>query len=71
MYFVERFPSVVEAGRGSDWPYAGWYMEMLRLTHPDQFPYAVGQGQGTRCICADCVSGNGPLEVADPAATTR
>lgn len=41
--FVERFPGVVEAGRGSDWPYAGWYMEMLRLTHPDQFPYAVAR----------------------------
>lgn len=45
MYFVERFPSVVEAGRGSDWPYAGWYMEMLRLTHPDQFPYASANGK--------------------------
>jgi hypothetical protein len=43
MHFVERFPEVVEAGRGSDWPYAGWYMEMLRLTHPDQFPYAVAR----------------------------
>lgn len=43
MYFVERFPEVVDAGRGSDWPYAGWYMEMLRLTHPDQFPYTVAK----------------------------
>ena len=43
MHFVERFPEVVEAGKGSDWPYAGWYMEMLRLTHPDQFPYAVAR----------------------------
>ena len=43
MHFVERFPEVVAAGRGSDWPYAGWYMEMLRLTQPDQFPYAVAR----------------------------
>jgi len=43
--FVERFPEVAEAGRGSDWPYAGWYMEMLRLTHPDLFPYAVAKGK--------------------------
>ena len=43
VHFVERFPEVVEAGRGSDWPYAGWYMEMLRLTSPDQFPYAVAR----------------------------
>jgi hypothetical protein len=39
MYFVDRFPEVAKAGEGSDWPYAGWYMEMLRLTNPDQFPY--------------------------------
>lgn len=43
MHFVERFPEVVEAGRGPDWPYAGWYMEMLRLTCPDQFPYAAAK----------------------------
>jgi hypothetical protein len=41
--FVERFPELVEAGSGSDWSYAGWYMEMLRLTHPDQFPYALAK----------------------------
>lgn len=40
MHFLERYPEIVNAGKGSDWPYAGWYMEMLRLTDPDQFPYA-------------------------------
>jgi hypothetical protein len=45
MHFVERFPEVVDAGRGSDWPYAGWYMEMLRVTHPDQFPYTVARSK--------------------------
>ncbi len=45
MLFVERFPEVVEAGKGSDWAYAGWYMEMLRLTYPDRFPYAVARCQ--------------------------
>lgn len=45
MHFVERFPTVAEAGRGSDWSYAGWYMEMLCLTHPDQFPYASAKGK--------------------------
>jgi hypothetical protein len=39
--FEQRFPNVVEAGRGSDWLYAGWYVEMLHLTYPDQFPYAM------------------------------
>jgi hypothetical protein len=40
VYFVERFPEVAKAGKGSDWSYAGWYIEMLDLTNPDQFPYA-------------------------------
>ena len=24
----------------SDWPYAGWYLEMLHITYPDSFPVA-------------------------------
>jgi hypothetical protein len=39
--FIERFPEAAEAGRGSDWLYAGWYVEMLHLTYPNQFPYAM------------------------------
>src|SRR5437016_1566977 len=31
--FIERFPEIAEAGRGSDWIYAGWYLEMLNLTY--------------------------------------
>lgn len=38
--FIERFPDIVSVGRGSDWLYAGWYVEMLHLTCPDHFPYA-------------------------------
>lgn len=45
LYFLERFPDVAEAGRGSDWPYAGWYMEMLHLTQPDQFPFAAASAR--------------------------
>ena len=37
--FLERFPEVAAAGAGSDWPYAGWYVEMLHLTWPDCLPY--------------------------------
>jgi hypothetical protein len=40
-YFVERFAEVAKTGEGSDWPYAGWYVEMLGLTNPDQFPYTM------------------------------
>lgn len=38
--FIQRFPDVVAAGRGRDWLYAGWYVEMLGLTYPNRFPYA-------------------------------
>jgi predicted RNase H-like nuclease len=38
--FIEAFPELAEAGRGSDWPYAGWYAEMLGLTWPDAVPIA-------------------------------
>ena len=31
--FIGRFAQIVEAGRGSDWLYAGWYVEMLHLTY--------------------------------------
>lgn len=39
--FVKRFPEIVAAGEGSDWLYAGWYVEMLHLTYPNSFPIAV------------------------------
>ncbi|MDX8340540.1 hypothetical protein SLH46_15175 [Draconibacterium sp. IB214405] len=38
--FIQRFPRIAEAGKGSDWSYAGWYVEMLHLTYPDGFPIA-------------------------------
>ncbi len=38
--FIERFPEIAKAGMGSDWLYAGWYLEMLHLTYPDGFPVA-------------------------------
>jgi hypothetical protein len=38
--FIERFPEIAEEGKGSDWVYAGWYVEMMHLTYPDAFPYA-------------------------------
>jgi len=38
--FIDRFPDTVEAGRGSDWTYSGWYVDMLHLTYPNRFPYA-------------------------------
>lgn len=36
--FLARFPEVVGSGRGRDWMYAGWFVEMLSLTYPDHVP---------------------------------
>lgn len=38
--FLERFPMIADAGRGRDWMYSGWYVEMLHRTYPNAFPYA-------------------------------
>ncbi len=37
--FVERFPEIAEAGKGWDWPYAGWFVEMLGVAEAGYFPY--------------------------------
>ncbi len=38
--FIEQFPKIVRIGAGSDWPYAGWFVEMLGLAYRSHFPYA-------------------------------
>jgi hypothetical protein len=38
--FIKRFPEIANSGKGSDWAYAGWYLEMLYLTDPDCLPIA-------------------------------
>ncbi len=43
--FVERFPEVVRAGLGSDWNYAGWYVEMLGFAKRGCFPIAYSDWQ--------------------------
>lgn len=44
--FIKRFPEIVAAAKGSDWTYAGWYVEMLGLTYPNHLPYAFADGDG-------------------------
>jgi hypothetical protein len=39
--FIERFPEVAAAGKGSDPAYADWYRRMLELTAPAGTIYAV------------------------------
>jgi ADP-ribosyl-[dinitrogen reductase] hydrolase len=38
--FVEDFPALAKASMGSDWPYAGWFQELLMLTAPGIVPIA-------------------------------
>ncbi|MGH2585920.1 MAG: hypothetical protein ACRDJE_13485 [Dehalococcoidia bacterium] len=38
--FVERFPELAEKGRGRDWEYAGWYVEMLGHADRGALPIA-------------------------------
>jgi hypothetical protein len=41
--FLERFAEVAALGRGRDWLYAGWFVEMLSLTHPAHVPIAYAE----------------------------
>jgi hypothetical protein len=36
--FIRRFPEIVEAGRGRDWEYVGWYLEMLATADQGHLP---------------------------------
>jgi len=38
--FVDRFPDIARDGKGRDWEYAGWYVEMLGFAELDAFPVA-------------------------------
>jgi len=38
--FLERFPEIADASRGSDWEYAGWYLEMLSKAQLGELPVA-------------------------------
>ena len=44
--FIQRFPEIAAAGKGSDWPYAGWFVEMLGRTYPNHLPYAFADWDG-------------------------
>jgi len=50
--FIKSFPAIVEAGRGRDWMYVGWYQEMLSLTYPDMLPVAYSDGDNRE----DCLT---------------
>jgi hypothetical protein len=43
--FIERFPKICRKGKGRDWAYAGWYVEMLGLADRGAFPVAYADWQ--------------------------
>ena len=44
--FINRFPQIVAKAEGSDWTYAGWFVEMLGLTYPNHFPFSFADWDG-------------------------
>ena len=36
--FAKTYPDIVNASRGPDWEYAGWYVEMLGIVDQNYFP---------------------------------
>lgn len=40
--FVIRFSEIAEAGRGRDWDYAGWFVEMLGFAERGDLPVSYG-----------------------------
>lgn len=36
--FTQRFGEIVNAARGDDWNYAGWYVRMLGYAEREKFP---------------------------------
>lgn len=44
--FMARFPEIAERGRGRDWAYAGWYVEMLGLAERGVLPVAYADWMG-------------------------
>lgn len=55
--FVERFPDISAASLGSDWSYAGWYQDMIRLTEPVAFPIAYSDDFDSSTDGLPCVGG--------------
>jgi len=38
--FEDRFPQIVKLATGQDWPYVGWFVQMLGLADKAEFPVA-------------------------------
>jgi len=42
--FVRQFPELAAAGKGQDWPYAGWLTALLGEVRKGRFPYLIADG---------------------------
>jgi hypothetical protein len=40
--FIQRFPRLLAAGNGRDWPYSGWYVTILGIAESGSLPVAYG-----------------------------
>jgi len=43
--FIERFPEIAQQGLGQDWPYVGWYVQMLGVAERGALPVAYADWQ--------------------------
>lgn len=50
--FAVRYPELCASGRGADWAYAGWFVELLGLAEQGWFP--------------NCYTGSWPINESDP-----
>ena len=44
--FLDRFLTIAQLGQGADWPYAGWYVQMLGLAERGVLPVAYADWYG-------------------------
>ena len=44
--FIERFRDIANKGLGADWPYAGWYVQMLGFADRGVFPLSYSDSYG-------------------------
>lgn len=49
--FVERFDRLAERGRGWDYPYAGWYVQLLGVVEAGWLPFVLADNVEIRFNC--------------------
>ena len=72
--FADRCPQIMERGRGRDWQYSGWYVEMLGTAEAGFVPYAyhsdppcLTMADGWTALPTTSIWGEGPIIALPPA----